>query len=200
MKQHPILFSTPMVQAIIEGRKTQTRRIMNFCKMPDYRDLELAIEPVYRELKTYDDGTFRAIFDTNEDPFSEVCRYGKVGDILWVRERYFHHPKNEGDYHYFADYENPLSFKGTGWKSHPSIHMPKSACRLWLQITDIRVERLQEISEQDAIAEGALTITPSDDLPAVVRYHMLWDIINGPESWIQNPFVWVIEFKQIAKP
>lgn len=203
MKQHPILFSTPMVQAILEGRKTQTRRIMKFCKMPDYRDLELAIEPVFRELKTYDDGTFRAIFDTNEDSFSEVCRYGHVGDILWVRETWtkaLFTIGGESTFLYKAT-EGKVKLEEGGFaKYKPNIHMPKVACRIWLQVTDIRVERLQSINEQDAIEEGALTITPSDDLPAVVRYHMLWDIINGPDSWNQNPFVWVIEFKKIAKP
>jgi len=202
MKQHPILFSTPMVQAILQGNKTQTRRIKNLNQVNEcpekwnFKEMDTIITLNNKHIHG-------AIFSLNETSHRIIngCPYGNLGDILWVRETWKNNnfPQCGGYYEYKADCDYPEAKFNKGiWK--PSIHMPKSACRIWLLITDIRVERLQSISEQDAIAEGAMTLTPSDNLPAIVRYHMLWDIINGPDSWTQNPWVWVIEFKRVEKP
>lgn len=188
MKQHPILFSTAMVQAILAGSKTQTRRII---KTP-----------------------------AGVTGFME-CPFGGINDILWVRETWCiipHGPDSFGPYLYKSMGDEPYG----KWK--PSIHMPKSACRLYLQITDIRVERLNDISEEDARAEGILSYNdsalgmrykdymadasgygdPDHDYPTtgdpIASFGTLWGSINGPDSWRANPFVWVISFKKIDKP
>lgn len=209
--EKPILFSTPMVNAILSGKKTQTRRIMPFCNQIDVEDLN---EISFREMMNYPDNSFRAIFDTDDAPFSEKCKYGKVGDLLWVRESYC--PK------YYDNYSNAYKAQWNDiaaelipepkWK--PSIYMPKSACRIWLQVTNIKVERLQQISEDDSIKEGIdskfnkmfektmyldyLTNTFNRVNP-INSYKTLWESINGENSWLANPWVWVIEFKRVER-
>lgn len=210
-KEHPILFSTPMVQAILEGRKTQTRRIIK--PQPEHKQVHFH----WRKLQY--DGEHRmwcwndlimdniVDFPHNEDRKALASRspYGQVGDILWVRETWADcvlnwEPRVDG-YDYKAD--DPDWASGhVKWR--PSIFMPKDACRLFLEITNIRVERLQEISEEDAIAEGA----PHDRYlgrGVIGGSHRegfihLWESINGEQSWQSNPWVWVISFKQIPKP
>lgn len=192
VKERPILFSTPMVQAILSGRKLQTRRIVK-----DY------------------------MLQNNEDPeieeFLKVtvlnCPYGKVGDLLWVRETIMNH-KWIGEFHYKADKDNSFIKEMKGWFI-PSIHMPKEAARIWLEITDIKVERLKDISEEDAIAEGVERIADGfknyAKIPKLIStlqcfdkayysYLSLWESINGFESSELNPWVWVITFKRVAKP
>jgi hypothetical protein len=186
MKERPILFSGPMIRAILEGRKTQTRRIVNpqpftFPKQhPGQREIIREIE-------------------------RKGNRYGQPGERLWVRETW----RQFGAQHlYRADFEPGKDV--CAWK--PSIHMPRFACRLLLEITSIRVERLQSISENDAVAEGIEPLAHLDIkkygwrfkdyigssacLP-IASFQTLWQSINGPESWNQNPWVWVIEFKRI---
>lgn len=136
------------------------------------------------------------------------CPYGQPGDVLWVRETWI---KQDSSYKYLAentDWKGIMKFK-------PSIHMPKAACRLFLQIKSIRVERLQDITEEDAKAEGVKHVIDKitgycgyDYLTGgynlmTTPYHgfrSLWKKINGEESWNSNPWVWVITFKQIPKP
>ena len=139
------------------------------------------------------------------------CPYGEVGDVLWVRETF------NSDYG-FKDmegnvvppgilYKAKVSSLPNGLKWKPSIFMPKSIARIWLQITSIKVERLKDISEEDAIAEGVETtktgykdyITEGSISDAYWSFYSLWYKINGRESWDSNPWVWVIEFKQIKK-
>jgi hypothetical protein len=163
--EKPILFSTEMVKAILEGRKSQTRRI---------------VKP---------------------QPWSHtkrvLCPYGKLGDILWVRETWAHTGayhifkagNNWGEYYVDENY-NPTD-KKIQWK--PSIHMPRAACRIRLEITDIRVERLQDISWEDVVAEGCPGYRPTQDEPTQ-QFQRLWQSINGEESWQSNPWVWVISF------
>ena len=180
MKYIPILFSTPMVQAILDGRKTQTRRTL---KMPP------------KNITITENG-----FE-GESGRIYKCPYGKAGDILWVRETWKDSPKQATwqRYSYKADYNSHLAELG---KWNPSIHMPKSACRIFLKVKSVRVERLQDISEEDAKAEGA------DDVNCGVygttRYadgfYSIWNKINGSKSWDENPLVWVIEFERIEKP
>jgi hypothetical protein len=148
MKERPILFSAPMVRAILDGRKTQTRRVIK--------------EKLMR----------------GEGAHVNNCQYGKPGDRLWVRETFCYHDYL-ARYLYKAD-----GVTGVKWK--PSIFMPRIASRIMLEITGIRVERLQDISEEDAIAEGW---PKSSDW-----YRSLWESINGQGSWVLNPWVWVIEF------
>lgn len=227
--EKPILFSTEMVRAILEGRKTQTRRIIKWPKTPDWHDWDY--EPNRLEGKTRKDfwPHFRHV-SADKDKYGAVkCPYGSVEDQLWIREKwnYFNNVGDcgigceygckHGKYVYAAtgDWDND-----TKWK--PSIHMPKNACRLRLAVTDIRVERLDEISAEDAIAEGFAKVTkdggrtwkygiPEKDgypgpagwvwqeweVDPVKAYKKLWESINGEESWNGNPWVWVVEFSKV---
>jgi len=166
MKERPILFSGPMVRAILEGRKTQTRRIV---KPQPLRD---------RGVMAFNDG---------EHPQMR-CPYGKPGDRLWVRETWC--PDVEPyTFRYKADGDEPLE----RWR--PSIHIPRWASRITLEVVSVRVERLQNISEDDALAEG-ITLVERGTSP-VDQFNKLWESINGPGSWEANPWVWVVEFKRI---
>ncbi len=190
-KECPILFSGPMVRAILEGRKTMTRRIV---KLNNWKDC--------------DDDNWPICEDAYGDCYRPMCRYGQPGDHLWVRETWVN---NFGTLIYRADY-HPDSFEygAKGWK--PSIFMPRALSRITLQITDVRVERLQNISEQDARQEG---VSASDviefrskvgSLPmtvnrkaasAVEAFRYLWETINGADSWNSDPWVWVVSFERI---
>jgi len=144
--ERPILFSAPMVRAILDGRKTQTRRAV---KRPASLD-SLEASPNYPgEWVPWVDG------DPQE---SILCPYGVPGDTLWVRESWCAADVPSG-FCYMADH--PGDPRGLGWR--PSIHMPRKASRLTLRITNVRVERLQDISEADAIAEGLYRSKPDDD-------------------------------------
>lgn len=179
MKQKPILFSTAMVQAILNGSKTQTRRMVKMYKSDEH--------PLRQNSEWFIE--------------NKTCPYGKVGELLWVRETFGF---DDAICHYFykANYdESDINHLKGSWK--PSIHMPKVACRIWLQITNIRVERLQKITEQDAQNEGA-THDRAIGYGQIGGSHRegfinLWQSINGEQSWQQNPWVWVIEFKRIDK-
>ena len=213
MKFIPILFSTPMVQAILGGRKTQTRRVLKLSKYhPSLPHKQPEVKTV-KDLKLYD--------GNGELEGDLVMRYGKPGDVLWVREcfNYIHdgHSDKFIRYGYKADWVEGITShpKNKGiWK--PSIHMPKKACRLFLRIKDIRVERLKDISEIDAIAEGIHAVDKKGGFilyenyrknyrPSILRdpnksFFSLWESINGKESLELNPWVWVIEFEKIEKP
>jgi len=193
-KERPILFTTEMVQAILDGRKTQTRRIFKYQNASFSGLMCNYLDEVDNEYYT------KCLYD--------ICKYGKVGDILWVRETWCRHKSN---YLYKAHGIDVDEFR---WK--PSIHMPKEACRLRLKIKSIRVERLMDISEQDAIAEGVKQrfggfinyANPSkiftETYPFLSRkyssaqmsYLSLWEKINGENSFEENPWVWVIEFER----
>jgi hypothetical protein len=182
MKHRPILFSTAMVQAILDGRKTQTRRVVN----PHHAPLE---------------------FEPNEWVINlAFCPYGQPGDVLWVRETFAHTSQlnlNAEDdnygYVYKADGQPWEDYEG--WKWRPSIHMPREAARLFLRIKDVRVERLQEISPESCIAEGLYTTLREHDAVMQLQdqWQDLWQSINGPESWDANPWVWVVEFERISR-
>lgn len=213
-----MLFSTEMVKALLYGSKSMTRRIVKH-------------QPIDN---TEVDGNF---YTGNHTGFVKVdghqnwretfallyARYS-IGDIIWVREKFqlvtpfgpedylfgyadnqFSNNKASKKYDYSSPYE---------WK--PSIHMPKEACRIFLEITSIRVERLNDISEDDSKKEGAPEHLKVDDMkllkglgeytiPRPFRQYQfgflsIWCRINGCESWLNNPWVWVIEFKKVAKP
>lgn len=199
MKERPIIFSAQMVRAILSGAKTQTRRVMkvrchSICEGDDGKlwpwseDAELA------------------------EDFWHPCPFGKPGDRLWVRETFAAAIYSDGMrlVEYKADrslsdfdgYDDPA---GGRWR--PSIHMPRWASRITLEITDVRVERLQDISEADAVAEGCKPIRPElvqDGLivrpgrSAVEEFRLVWESINGPESWAANPWVWCITFRRVS--
>lgn len=219
MKERPILFSTPMVQAILEGRKTMTRRIVkttqngwNCQKNKEFVQSENIAESFFDNrtaspsLKKELTG-FHAFFKDNESDhkLGIKCPYGQPGDVLWVRETFTRAltPK----FLYKADGTQLFSAK---WK--PSIHMPKAAARIWLQVEEIRVERLQDITEADALAEGVKYISMPQGFffmnylireyvyPATpkVSFKTLWEKINGDESWDSNPWVWVVKFKILS--
>lgn len=234
-KEIPILMSTMMVQAILQGRKTKTRRLRGLD--------EVNKEPVKVEFirfQEYPDSSLRAIFqhEDSDEPGSVKCPYGKPGDVLWVRETWWSGyvldendciPDNTLTYWYKADTndarpgdmsdERCYHLWGNNkecwpkWK--PSIHMPKESARVWLEVTDVRVERLQDITEEDAKAEGVKSFRPvPGDGPAETLYYhytkdkwgpspkhsfeTLWRKINDEESWNKNPWVWVIAFKVLS--
>ena len=181
MTEKPILFSAPMVRAILEGRKTQTRRVI---KPQPEKDL--------------DPMTVIAAWDAG---FIDVkCPYGRIGDRLWVRENFWKDRDTGSLIGYVADDERKYSHNKTV-KKIPSIHMLRICSRITLEITDIRVERLQDITQADACAEGVLLQSLEDcdsfNTTPERQFCKLWKDINGPESWDKNPFVWVIEFKKI---
>lgn len=200
-REIPILFTGPMVRAILEGRKTQTRRIVQNLLWDDDHNLPCMIAedgPLAFPERFYD-GTIK-------------CPYGSTGDRLWVREAWAHIiVGNQIDYLYRADHHTGIEKKNGDQKWKPSIHMPKVACRLMLEVTSVRVERVQKISEADAIAEGCIKLPASGRITdtkggqyggqiwttAREWYSELWGKINGPDSWTSNPFVWVIEFRRL---
>lgn len=214
MKERPILFSAPMVRAILEGRKTQTRRVVKPQCHP-FGDMLTANEVALE----FSSGTR-----------SVRCPYGQPGDRLWVKETYMPDPPRDRTWCSVA-WEDDKRLDGIperfqiskhvifraswdgielgGWK--PSIHMPRWASRITLEITGVRVERLNEISILDSHAEGVGGTYGEtgislgfpglnhewDNKTAVEQYQWLWESINGPGSWDLNPWVWVVEFKGI---
>ena len=218
MKERPILFSAPMIRAILAGTKTQTRRL---------------IKPVGNDkgfvLQDYGDGFWPYRSEDGESGFYRdrdgydteeriKCPHGQPGDRLWVRES-FSGPycmeaqdgmaaappstwAHESRIWYWAD-GDPTH--GDWTRPRPSIHMPRWASRITLEITGVRVERLHEISDADAMAEGmesyALNGKPSVtgklNLPSEY-YRYLWESINGPGSWDANPWVWCVSFSRLG--
>ncbi len=217
IKERPILMSSPMVRAILEGRKTQTRRII---KPQPYFDARNNL--IFGKWNYGQD-----LYGTHVLPKRNIalkCPYGNAGERLWVRETFFevyNAPFSPtGEYCYAATHQGYVNVfdEDGGIKINkdgsdaspwiPSIHMPRKASRILLEITGIRVERLQDISEDDAIEEGILfngdyelwwdyqreqwiCVDPIDS------YKSLICKINGPETWEKNPWVWVVEFKVI---
>jgi len=146
-----------MARAIHENRKTMTRRVIK----PQPLDIHGS-----------------AFMKTTK------CPYGQPGDRLWVRETFAE--SRSGVIYRAAPMFDDCEEGDVSWKWKPSIHMPRWASRITLEITAVRVERLQDISEEDAKREG---------FPDVVHFYELWTILNGKESWRANPWVWVVEFK-----
>jgi len=170
MKERPILFNGPMVRAILEGRKTQTRRIIKpqpeFCGgVGDENDLS-CYATKYLECEDGDP----LYWDRYLEKYDHTFPYGKVGDRLWVRETVgIYGDQEKCVLHYKADRDN-WPEKDCGWT--PSIHMPRWASRITLEITGVRIERMQEGGDRE-----------------------FW----GEEKWAENPWVWVIEFKRVEK-
>ena len=242
VKERPIIFSTAMVQAILAGRKTQTRRAVNKI------NAGMEFQSLNREKS-------KAHFYGDMEHGYIKCPYGQPGDHLWVREKWrpiswdyeggmgtkvqyadghaewinlFDDLDDELDFHLkisdIMEKKLPPSFvvddETFGWsgdeiKQHmpwrPSIFMPKVAARLWLKITDIQVERLQDITEEDAISEGVQSTIHGGWVDysgsqqdtggfanAKSSFCTLWTSINGPDAWKANPWVWVVSFKRFT--
>ena len=189
MKERPIIFSAPMVRALLAGTKTQTRRIVKA------RDLEWM--DVHQGLREPDN--------------AERCPYGQPGDRLWVRETWraeltWNTTKpseipDEAALWYEADDQQRNNGRGTKFKGklRSSIHMPRWASRITLEITSVRVERLRACNEVDAIAEGApwAACGAPQEGSHKAGFAQLWEQINGHGSWEANPWVWVIEFRRL---
>lgn len=175
MKARPILYSAPMIRALLAGRKTQTRRIIK----PQPYKVEAGFP------------FFLPDADETGCSFTPIpCPYGRPGDLLWAREAF----ADTTPFAYRADF--PGNPTGMGWR--PGIHMPRNANRITQQIISIRVERLQDISAEDCIAEGLSTRLREHDAGCDLRqqYAALWDAINSGDpanSWAANPWVWAIE-------
>ena len=229
----PIMFSTPMVSAILDGRKTQTRRIID--PQPDIDGLwnhtlrPMSIDP------RYDMEGWWGTVDATGESKQYKCRYGDEGTMLWVREKWSRYDNAyQGGYGYIDGDEPPpwppyAEHKGirrcvdffqqypkASLKWRPSIHMPKSAARIFLLNKRVRVEQLHSITESDALNEGVEFFDKKlqgGELRTFYKDYLhedgfkyssresfisLWKKINGEESWNQNPWVWVVEFKLIA--
>jgi hypothetical protein len=225
MKERPILFSAPMVRAILTGSKTQTRRVV---KPTPQMVTDKHIAPWEG-----DPAALLRLLQQNK----RGCPYGQPGERLWVRETWMPDAPRDGswaDVQFYGCKNSPLDWipkrfrkpkhclHRATWDGHelvgwnPSIHMPRWASRILLEIVSVRVERLQDISEEDANAEGVelerccnvssnscgthiggccgqpKTIEPID------AYRELWNSINGADAWDVNPWVWVVEFKRVA--
>lgn len=202
MTERPILFSGPMVRAILEGRKTQTRRIVK-PQPPQYiNELhgdELSKRAPYA-LECNETGNIVGSGFQDDNDALYKCPYGTVGDRLWVREAFHKISGNTQACVYRASCENGSE---KNYKFTPSIHMPRWASRITLGITGVRVERLQDISEADAIAEGCEPVNPITDNdveangPCAFGFKLLWQSIYGPDSWDENPWVWVLDFEKM---
>lgn len=214
MKERPILFNGEMVRALIAGTKTQTRRVVK--PQPGLGNGMVNAAYCGHPNVWLPTGSF-----TEANP-SRVyhCPFGQPGDRLWMRETWYcdHFEVQRGPYRevpgakdllvFHADNPRPYEAEQPVWR--PSIHMPRWASRLTLNITAVRVERLNDISEADAKAEG-VSMPDASDSPTDTHhtppkfwsykqeYAYLWDEINGPGSWALNPWVWVIEFRRVEK-
>lgn len=227
-KERPILFSGAMVAAILDGRKTQTRRIV---KLPHNNPLG-TWEPMTiggsDGGRTADGRTIPlqgGIWHTRTGECL-ASPYGQPGDRLWVREATYDVERNGYVGPVYVESEEGHHAAAWGWgeaddpdfiephelRTRPSIHMPRSACRLVLEVTGVRVERLNDCSEADAIAEGVEPYAIYGGKPASWKgaadmtaaretareaYRDLWDSINGAGAWAANPWVWVVEFRRV---
>ena len=202
MSVKPILFNTEMVRAIRDGRKKCTRRIV---KIPNC-------------IKQQDDGLYTLFAEGTcyeNQHFEEIVQYLKKpyqpGDILYVRETWGE-GYEEGTYIYKADDKLanlPRFSESSKLIYHPSIHMPKEAARIWLKVTDVRVERLNEITDKDAEREGAQPDYPFDydvdKWPNLEHFKKIWNSTIKKSDldrygWDANPWVWVVEFERCEKP
>lgn len=222
MKERPILFSASMVRALLDGSKTQTRRVAK-------TEITMGRESI---LAPYRGRKYAPAYLLPEHAADAVacCPHGQPGDRLWVREAFAIVPRTayacsngvQQTLRPDDPYDHDAAIYREGWcrstggiRWRPSIHMPRWASRITLEITGVRVERLQDISEADAVAEGtertitgdgwrrycadreqeAAGLTPC--ATAAASYRSLWEQINGPGSWAANPWVWVVEFRRL---
>lgn len=232
MKERPILFSGPMVRAILAGRKTQTRREVkpHFSADVDEVSERPALDPVLKCVVSGHSGEWE-----DDHGLDEVrrCPYGRPGDRLRVKEhawmfcerrpngvtktgrpKWHYVPLREAPVHYCAahqekpsiDVVHPDTGNAWGWRKKLGRFLPAWASRITLEVVSVRVERLNDISEEDALAEGVEPYEPREtgmlkgrdqELPSEA-FRTLWESLNGPGSWAANPWVWVVEFRRVA--
>ncbi len=212
MSEKPILFSAPMVRALLAGTKTQTRRVVKPQFAKEAAPVEMpATDPIGGWVVGGHSGIWWCDAAANPDEAMR-CPYGQPGDRLWVREAFAGSIAYERHGYPLKEWGNKIWYIADGeprsgqWTlPRPSIHMPRALSRITLEVTGVRVERLQDISEADAQAEGA----PSADLASGREcifphqgtyrwgFRLLWEQINGPGSWGANPWVWVVEFRRL---
>lgn len=216
VKERPMLFSAPMVRALLDGSKTQTRRALKVQMV--YGDVCGMFSSWYLPNKA---GTGGTLWPNGKEDIISMCPHGQPGDRIWVRETWrgvvtINPPECAPEYgvaRYVPDREHckRVEYAATQdrddepWR--PSIHMPRWASRIQLEIVAVRVERLNACSDVDAVAEGIglnpsaigmkLTNPPGESM-AIAMYRALWDSINGAGSWAANPWVWVVEFKRVT--
>jgi len=198
MRERSILFNGAMVRAILAGQKTQTRRVVKGHALDWLGKAQFTPEYV-------------------ANPGNDLCPFGQPGDRLWVRETTVNVEKHGYLGPVYLESEEgrdclnfglaPAPDDMTEVEPHevtlrPSIHMPRSMCRLVLEITAVRVERLQAITEADAVAEGLSQTESGSWLPGPCdhpewAFHQLWSQVYGEPAWEANPWVWVIEFKRV---
>lgn len=220
MKERPILFSGAMVRALLAGAKTQTRRVVT--PQPDSRPGMACTRLIFKNRKgmpLLDE----ALEATEPVLYRSLCPYGQPGDRLWVREAHYLTDNGHEKYPVYVVDEDavrehlqsidrlPVDFPADTKASHrrlrPSIHMPRWASRITLEITSVRVERLQDISAADALAEGIVRQPDGGyGLADTTHYHytdprqsyfILWEAINGAGSVDANPWVWAVEFRRL---
>ena len=220
MAEKPIIFNSNMVAAIMDGRKTQTRRVMKKQPVLDNNIWWYGDEPFIGDDVMIDHLFQNVVYGNGGSPYGSVYADG-TADRMWVRENFQAQslagkwwsevPRDDREWQNWA-WTNPVrpAYEATPPRWLPSIHMPKNACRIYLDITDVRVERVQDMSKADAIAEGIDQLSVEQagsnwELPdgswtrePLVAFASLWDSINAKRgfSWESNPFVWVVEFKQ----
>lgn len=218
VRDRPILFSAPMVRALLAGTKTQTRRLVK--TVPSCRDADRAM-PALMVRRGEHKGSYVLLDDAIGPAWSPaggmplerypwdaaLSPYGGIQDRLWVKETW--HPSDSGPELFAADYASKAEAGVERWRS--PLHMRRVDSRITLEVLAVRVERLKDISEADAIAEG---IDPAAPMKARINgepgdvhffgpdaarkgYAMLWDAINGEGSWASNPWVWVVAFGRI---
>ncbi|SSL02235.1 ASCH domain-containing protein [Klebsiella pneumoniae] len=230
MKERGMIFNGEMVRAILDGRKTQTRRIMKVQPSEDFTPMNMALETDYKA-RWYTPGVVdkdgylqpvsKEVFGVSNENEGYSCPFGAVGDRIWVREAFRVHSRatDVATLVYKASERNSWTEQthrvpvavcnkpATPEKWTPSLHMPRWDSRILLEITDVRVERLNAISQEDAQAEGMElagwrpTYSDPDSGGEVMtpydNFAELWSSIYGEESWNANPWVWVISFKRV---
>lgn len=224
-KEKPILFSVPMVQAILAGRKTQTRRIMKPQPIDQGNDCWFYGDDVYISKEELASHLFHEVYGNNGTPYGSV--YNGFGDRLWVRERFWQkgHSSASWDengewdgrwsWHQKVRFDKPVESEPVEWRCRPSIHMPRWASRINLELVDVEAEQLRDISDDDAIAEGIEPVSQlgvlrvcgwkdySGATPGFMSprdsFRTLWESINSDPafSWSANPWLWVLKFKRV---
>lgn len=219
MKSTPILFSAPMIRALLAGTKIQTRRVVKAMAGQQRQWLTpelINASPSAHFTITSSEGAPRDPGVQLEHPRGGPLGwirspFGGPGDQLWVRETWNVYQRDE-DGEFYGPYARIPKAKpahatigyaiegGTEYPWRPSIHMPRWASRITLELRDVRVERLQEISDDDCVAEGVdigCPPHPADQPTPRMLYQQLWEDLNGEGSWAKNPFVWVLAFRKL---
>ncbi|HFG1039689.1 TPA: hypothetical protein ACGEHF_003611 [Klebsiella pneumoniae] len=222
MTERGMIFNADMVRAILDGRKTQTRREvklnLDIASLATTYDWATSLAANHYQGLTEEQiqqkaeslrGVIHPVILGNGQMVSIICPHGKPGDRIWVREAFRVHSRatDVATLVYKASERNSWTEQthrvpvavcnkpATPEKWTPSLHMPRWASRILLEITGVRVERLRSMSQDDARAEGV--IAASGPMEAGLAFRELWDSIYGEESWKANPWVWVIEFKRV---